>query len=201
MLPIAVPPRLTICDCMRHCFNVADTRIFRFQTALPTIMTETNAVAISNSLETANGPNGDSPAPLASGPPCATMKPCFAMSACGHRQRLALAKLLYTHSDRHVTAEMLYAEATRHSLPVSLATIYNTLNQFAKLGLLREVGVDGSITYFDTNTSNHHHFFMDGENEICDIPTTDILIGKMAEIPDGYEIARVDLMIRLKRKR
>jgi len=60
---------------------------------------------------------------------------------------------------------------------------------------------NGSKTYFDTNTSNHHHFFVEGENEIRDIPTTDILIGKMAELPDGYEIARVDLMIRLKRKR
>jgi Fur family transcriptional regulator, iron response regulator len=187
---------------MRYCFNAADTRIFRFQTALPTIMTETNAVAISNSLETAHGPNGDSA--------CAAGERSFLrdheamlrdVGLRPTRQRVALAKLLYTHSDRHVTAEILYAEATRHNLPVSLATIYNTLNQFAKLGLLREVGVDGSITYFDTNTSNHHHFFIDGENEIRDIPTTDILIGKMAEIPDGYEIARVDLMIRLKRKR
>ena len=75
------------------------------------------------------------------------------------------------------------------------------MNQFARLGLLREVGVDGAITFFDTNTRDHHHFFVEGENEIRDIPTTDILIGKMAEIPDGYEIARVDLMIRLRRSR
>jgi Fur family transcriptional regulator, iron response regulator len=117
------------------------------------------------------------------------------------RQRLALAQILYSQGDRHVTAEMLHGEATRNNLPASLATVYNTLNQFAKLGLLREVGVDGSITYFDTKTSDHHHFFIEGENEIRDIPTTDIRIGKMAAIPQGYEIARVDLLVRLRRKR
>ena len=117
------------------------------------------------------------------------------------RQRLALAQILYSKGDRHVTAEMLHGEATTKNLPVSLATVYNTLNQFAKLGLLREVGVDGSITYFDTKTSDHHHFFIEGENEIRDIPTTDIRIGKMAAIPPGYEIARVDLLVRLRRKR
>ena len=117
------------------------------------------------------------------------------------RQRLALAQILYSKGDRHVTAEVLHAEAKSKNLPVSLATIYNTLNQFAKLGLLREVGVDGSITYFDTKTSDHHHFFIEGENEIRDIPTTDIRIGKMAAIPQGYEIARVDLLVRLRRKR
>jgi Fur family iron response transcriptional regulator len=170
---------------------------FRFQTALPTIMTEISATAISSSLDTARGRDPDSicdaPRDLDTMLRDVGLRPT--------RQRVALAKLLYAHSDRHVTAEMLYSEATNQNLPVSLATIYNTLNQFAKVGLLRQVGVDGSITYFDTNTGNHHHFFVEGENEIRDIPTTDILIGKMAELPDGYEIARVDLMIRIKRKR
>jgi Fur family iron response transcriptional regulator len=175
---------------------------FTFPAALHTTMTVISATATSNSLEAAHGADTDSA--------------CVAgawRSLCDHeamlrdvglrptRQRVALAKLLYAQGDRHVTAEMLHAEATRQHLPVSLATIYNTLNQFAKVGLLREVGVDGFITYFDTKTSDHHHFFMEGENEIRDIPTTDIRIGKMAEIPEGYEIARVDLMIRLKRKR
>jgi Fur family iron response transcriptional regulator len=170
---------------------------FRFQTALPTIMTEINAAAISNSLDTAYGRDRDSicdaPRDLDAMLRNVGLRPT--------RQRVALAKLLYAHSDRHLTAEMLYMEATNQNLPVSLATIYNTLNQFARMGLLREVGVDGSLTYFDTNTSNHHHFFVEDKNEIRDIPTTDIVIGKMAELPDGYEIARVDLMIRIRRKR
>ena len=164
---------------------------------LAEIMTETNAGATSHSLDTAHG--GDR------GAACDALRDHEAMlrhvGLRPTRQRMALAKLLYAHSDRHVTAEMLYAEATDQNLPVSLATIYNTLNQFARMGLLREVGVDGSLTYFDTNTSNHHHFFVEDKSEIRDIPTTDIVIGKMAEIPDGYEIARVDLMIRIKRKR
>ena len=183
-------------NCMPHCFNARQVHHFRFSTALLAIMTETNAAATSHSLDTAHGADRDSARDLRDHEAMLRhvgLRPT--------RQRMALAKLLYAHSDRHVTAEMLYAEATDQNLPVSLATIYNTLNQFARMGLLREVGVDGSLTYFDTNTSNHHHFFVEDKSEIRDIPTTDIVIGKMAEIPDGYEIARVDLMIRIKRKR
>jgi Fur family iron response transcriptional regulator len=116
------------------------------------------------------------------------------------RQRVALAELLFSRGNRHFTAEMLYNEATQSNLQVSLATIYNTLNQFAKVGLLREIGVDGSTTYFDTRTGDHHHFFIEGLNEIRDIPSTQIRIGQMASVPDGYEIARVDLVIRLRPK-
>ena len=65
---------------------------------------------------------------------------------------------------------MLYEEATKAKVPVSLATVYNTLHQFTEVGLLRQVAVDGSKTYFDTNESEHHHFFIEGENELLDIP-------------------------------
>jgi Fur family iron response transcriptional regulator len=176
--------------------------ILRSRADLPAIMTEANAVTISSSVEIASYPDGDSV--CAAGKGTSPRDHHTMLADVGLRptqQRIALAKLLYACGDRHVTAEMLYAEATRNNLPVSLATIYNTLNQFAKVGLLREVGLNGSITYFDTNTSNHHHFFMEDENKIHDIATTDVQIGKLANIPDGYEIARVDLMIRLKRKR
>src|SRR5690242_20957339 len=75
------------------------------------------------------------------------------------RQRMALGWILFAKGDRHLTAEMLYEEASKAKVPVSLATVYNTLHQFTEVGLLRQVAVDGSKTYFDTNVSEHHHFF------------------------------------------
>jgi Fur family iron response transcriptional regulator len=116
------------------------------------------------------------------------------------RQRLLLASILFSKGDRHLTAEMLYEEATKTRLPISLATVYNTLHHFVAAGLLRQVAVDGSKTYFDTNTRDHHHFFIEGENAILDIPSTEIKIGRMMAIPDGYEISRVDMVVRLVRK-
>src|SRR5262245_16199108 len=69
------------------------------------------------------------------------------------RQRMALGWILFGKGDRHITAEMLYEEASKAKVPVSLATVYNTLHQFTDVGLLRQVAVDGSKTYFDTNVS------------------------------------------------
>jgi Fur family iron response transcriptional regulator len=116
------------------------------------------------------------------------------------RQRMALGWILFGKGDRHLTAEALYEEATRAKVPVSLATIYNTLHQFTEVGLLRQVAVDGSKAYFDTNASSHHHFFVEGEDELLDIPSADVIVGKTPEAPEGYEIARVDVVVRLRRK-
>ena len=116
------------------------------------------------------------------------------------RQRMALGWMLFGKGDRHLTAEMLYEEATRAKVPVSLATIYNTLHQFTEVGLLRQVAVDGSKAYFDTNASAHHHFFVEGDDELLDIPGADVIVGKTPAPPEGYEIARVDVVVRLRRK-
>ena len=116
------------------------------------------------------------------------------------RQRMALGWILFAKGDRHVTAEMLYEEATKAKVPVSLATVYNALHQFTEVGLLRQVAVDGSKTYFDTNSTQHHHFFVEGENALLDIPDTDVVVGKTPIPPEGYEIARIDVVVRLRRK-
>jgi len=116
------------------------------------------------------------------------------------RQRMALGWILFAKGDRHITAEMLYEEATKAKVPVSLATVYNTLHQFTDVGLLRQVAVDGSKTYFDTNASQHHHFFVEGENALLDIPHAEVIVGKTPIAPEGYEIARVDVVVRLRRK-
>jgi Fur family transcriptional regulator, iron response regulator len=116
------------------------------------------------------------------------------------RQRMALGWILFAKGDRHVTAEMLYEEATRAKVPVSLATVYNTLHQFTEVGLLRQVAVDGSKAYFDTNNSEHHHFFVEDRNDLMDIPANDVLVGKAPIPPEGYEIVRIDVVVRLRRK-
>jgi Fur family iron response transcriptional regulator len=116
------------------------------------------------------------------------------------RQRMALGWILFAKGDRHVSAEMLYEEATRARVPVSLATVYNTLHQFTDVGLLRQVAVDGSKSYFDTNASVHHHFFVEGEDALVDIPEAEVIVDKMPTPPDGYEIARIDVVVRLRRK-
>src|SRR4051812_18191989 len=117
------------------------------------------------------------------------------------RQRMALGWILFAKGDRHLTAEMLYEEATTAKVPVSLATVYNTLHQFTDVGLLRQIAVDGSKTYFDTNVSTHHHFFIEGDNAVLDIPEADVVVGRTPTPPEGYEVARIDVVVRLRKKR
>lgn len=113
------------------------------------------------------------------------------------RQRLALAKLLFAAGDRHVTAENLQGEAAEARIRVSLATIYNTLNQFTAAGLLREVVVAPGRSYFDTNCSEHHHFFHESRGELSDIAGDAVELSRLPTIPKGRRVARVDVIIRL----
>ena len=114
------------------------------------------------------------------------------------RQRLALAELLFSKGDRHVTAEALHAEAVTANVPVSLATIYNALNQFTGAGLLREVAIEGQKTYFDTNTSSHHHFYVESEECLLDIPDGNLRVVGLPETPEGKKIDRIDVIVRLR---
>lgn len=116
------------------------------------------------------------------------------------RQRLALARILFGSGDRHVSAEALHGEARAAAVPVSLATIYNTLNQFTAAGLLREVAIEGERSYFDTNTSNHYHYFLEGEGGISDIHDGAITVNGLPDLPEGMEVARIDVIVRLRRK-
>ena len=116
------------------------------------------------------------------------------------RQRVSLGWLLLAKGDRHVTAEVLYDEARRARVPVSLATVYNTLHQFTEAGLLRQLAVDGSKAYFDTNPTEHHHFFLEDEGELVDVPAEGVTVGALPEAPEGMEVAGVEVIIRLRRK-
>ena len=115
------------------------------------------------------------------------------------RQRLALARLLFDKADRHVTAEQLHGEAVAAALPVSLATVYNTLHQFIGAGLLREVVVNPGRSYFDTNVSDHHHFFLEESGRLVDIPGDRIDVSNVPLPPAGTAIRRVDVIIRIER--
>lgn len=113
------------------------------------------------------------------------------------RQRLALGRLLFDGEDRHVTAEQLHAEAMEARVSVSLATVYNTLNQFTRAGLLREVVVEPGRSYFDTNTEEHHHLFHEGTGRLQDVPGGAITVMGLPEPPPGARVSRVDVVIRL----
>ncbi|WP_421725490.1 iron response transcriptional regulator IrrA [Bauldia sp.] len=115
------------------------------------------------------------------------------------RQRMALGRILFGKGNRHISAEELHDEARDRQVAVSLATVYNTLHQFTEVGLLREVVVDGSKTYFDTNTDDHHHFFIEDDNEVVDIPKGQMGVDQVPTAPPGYEITRVDVVVRLRR--
>jgi Fur family iron response transcriptional regulator len=115
------------------------------------------------------------------------------------RQRLALGRLLFLGEHRHVTAEKLYEEALAANAYLSLATVYNTLNQFTEAGLLRRISADGIKSFFDTNTSVHPHFYLEGEDMLVDVPNS-IAFTKIPDALPGHEIARLDVIVHLRRK-
>ena len=117
------------------------------------------------------------------------------------RQRVTLASLLVGDGNhRHVTAESLFDAAKGQGEAVSLATVYNTLRAFCEVGLLQEVTVDGSKSYFDTNTHDHPHFFWEDDGTLTDAPSDQVVISNLPDAPEGAEIASVDVVIRLRRK-
>ena len=115
------------------------------------------------------------------------------------RQRLSLATILFGAGDRHVSAESLHREAVAARMNVSLATVYNTLNQFKAAGLLREVAFEGDRSFFDTNTSNHFNYYLEETGGLVDIGTADLEVKGLPELPAGTEIDRIDIIVRLRK--
>lgn len=113
------------------------------------------------------------------------------------RQRLALLRLLSDQGPKHWTAENVQQQAKAARIRVSFATVYNTLNQFTAAGLLREVVVDAGRSYFDTNVSDHHHFFDEHTGALADIPGDQVRVSDLPQPPPGAQIARVDVIVRL----
>ncbi len=117
------------------------------------------------------------------------------------RQRMALAELMFGKGDRHISAEVLFEEVKGSGISLSLATVYNTLQQFSRAGLLKAISIDSARTYFDTNTGDHHHFFIEDSEEVIDMPNDAIAVANLPEPPEGFEIASVDVVVRLRAKR
>ena len=115
------------------------------------------------------------------------------------RQRTELVALLFAGAHRHMTAESLHGEAHAAGIQVSLATVYNTLHQFTDAGLLRQVVVDAARSYFDTNTGDHQHFFVEDDGQLIDIPGEHIAVAGIPEPPKGMAVDRVDVVVRIKR--
>lgn len=115
------------------------------------------------------------------------------------RQRLALVKLLFEKGDRHLTADQLHAEAAAAGVRVSLATVYNTLNQFTDAGLLREVVVEAGRSYFDTNTSEHHHVMVEPSGELFDIAAEHVHLTALPPLPAGTKLRRIDVILRVQK--
>jgi len=116
------------------------------------------------------------------------------------RQRMLLGQLLFANGHRHVTAEALFEEATTARIRLSLATVYNTLRQFTEVGLLRRIAADATKTFFDTNTSLHPHFYIEGEDVLFDV-SQDLIFKQMPEALPGHEISRLDVVVHLRRKK
>lgn len=113
------------------------------------------------------------------------------------RQRVDLGRLLFEDGDRHITAEQLHSMALSAGVRVSLATVYNTLHQFTDAGLLREIVVDSGRSYFDTNTTDHHHFFFERSGRLEDIPGDRMRVTAVPDAPEGATIRRVDVVVRV----
>lgn len=114
------------------------------------------------------------------------------------RQRRLLADLLFQHGHRHVTAELLHQEAKEAGCSVSLATVYNALHQFTDAGLLQQVIVEPSQSYFDTNIAPHQHFYDVDDGRLTDI-SADISVSGLPQPPRGTKIQRVDVVVRIRR--
>jgi Fur family iron response transcriptional regulator len=115
------------------------------------------------------------------------------------RQRVVLGWMLFAKGHRHVSAEQLFEEANRARAALSLATVYNTLRQFTEAGLLRQVHMGAGKAWFDTNTGEHHHFVVDGEETVFDVEAGRLQVSDLPEAPPGYAIMGVDVVVRLKR--
>lgn len=114
------------------------------------------------------------------------------------RQRVELGCVIFAKGHRHIAAEDLHAEAEAAGVRVSLATVYNALHQFTEAGLLREVAIDATRTYFDTNVTDHHHFFVEGEARLIDMKG-DLEIGRIPSPPPGMEVTAVEVVVRVRK--
>ena len=114
------------------------------------------------------------------------------------RQRVDLGRVIFGGGDWHFTAEMIYQETRTIRFAPTLGTIYNTLNEFARCGLLREIAIYDAKLWYDTKTGPHFHFYREDTEELSDIPD-EWLPAIDIPAPEGARIAAIDVIVRLKK--
>ena len=114
------------------------------------------------------------------------------------KQRIILAKKILDGKNKHFTAETIQKEVSSSGQSISLATIYNCLNKFVSVGLLKQIDQQGEVTIFDTNVSQHHHFINKNTGELIDIGPDEIGFSKLPEIPNGFKNDGVEVLIKIK---
>jgi Fur family iron response transcriptional regulator len=114
------------------------------------------------------------------------------------QQRVQIAEILFSRP-QHLSADQILAVVNSNGPIASKATIYNTLGLFARKGLVREVIVDPSKVFYDSNTSEHHHFYNLDSGELTDIDAREVMIPKMPELPSNTQPAGVDIIFRIRK--
>lgn len=124
------------------------------------------------------------------------------LKSCGvtpTQQRIEIAQILFARP-QHLSAEQVLEIANQRGPVVSKATVYNTLGLFARKGLVREVIVDPSKVFYDSNVSTHHHFYNVDSGELMDFRSEDINLNSLPTPPPGTETEAIDIVIRVRSK-
>ena len=115
------------------------------------------------------------------------------------RQRMIVADILFNGKNRHFTAEDLQNDIVKFGEQMSLATVYNCLNKFKKVGIIKQVETLGETAVFDTNITHHHHFMNEETGELIDFSPKEINLNKLPNIPKGYVKSGLDVIIKLRK--
>lgn len=114
-------------------------------------------------------------------------------------QRLRIAEVLFARP-QHLSADRVRESLRSRGYAVSKATVYNTLNLFVRKGLVREVNIDPSRVFYDSNPEPHHHLYDADTGELTDIPADELRLAEMPQLPDGVEVEGVDVVVRVRRR-
>jgi len=112
-------------------------------------------------------------------------------------QRINLIKTLFEGGNQHFSAEDAYNKVKVTGLRISLATIYNCLNQFTTHGILKMVKASSDKVYYDTNLETHHHFFCRTSGELTDIDAKKVYISKLPKIPEGKKLNSIEVIVNI----
>ena len=112
-------------------------------------------------------------------------------------QRIAMVNLLFKNGAAHLTADDIYEEVSKKKIKISLATIYNCLNQFKEFGMIKAIKISSDKIYFDTNLEDHHHFFCIKSSRLIDVETNKVKISKLPKLPRGKKLKSIEVIINI----